>query len=237
MSNITKTVLALIAVIIISIALFVNKTIKSNGLLSSEQLRELGAIIYPKPKVLPDFNFLDQNGVAFTKSELSGKWTFLFPGFSNCPDICPQTLLILNNFYQKVAVAKKPELQIILLSVDPDRDTVARLNSYIKYFNKDFIAISSTVKATLNFGIAINVVFSILKPEQKVGNYNIDHSANIVILDKSGDYVGFIKPPLTEANLLKIFNALYETFAQKPSSKNAIKLPTSQSELQSITSY
>ena len=210
MSNTSKTVFVLVLMIIAVVALFVNKTLRSQQI-SKEGLRQLGAIVFEKSRTVPQFHFTDQNNNAFTNSNLTGGWTFLFPGFSFCPDICPQTLLTLNNFYEKLSQEQRNKVQIILLSVDPDRDTTDRLKSYINYFNENFIAISSSsVKDIINFGIAINVVFSVLRPEEKQGNYNIDHSANITIFDDKGNYAGFIKPPLTEQNLYTILSYLQQ---------------------------
>jgi protein SCO1/2 len=93
------------------------------------------------PTDIAQFRLIDQDGGIVSKEQLKGRWTMVFFGFTNCPMICPTTMAILNQMYKKLEVDlpenKLP--QVILISVDPNRDTVKQLNRFVHQFNPQFI--------------------------------------------------------------------------------------------------
>src|SRR6266702_1896647 len=97
--------------------------------------------LFPDPKPLTAFAFTDQENRVFDLSRLKGKWSFLFFGYTHCPDICPMTLAILarahENIVQSTVGAK--DVQFVFISVDPNPDTAGKLRRYVTYFDTSFL--------------------------------------------------------------------------------------------------
>ena len=101
------------------------------------------ALLLNSPRALPAFELVDQNGNPFGPARLSGRWTFVFFGFTHCPDVCPTTLFTLNEVVRQLE--DLPEDQrpaVLMVSVDPNRDTPDKLASYVPYFNPDFLGLT-----------------------------------------------------------------------------------------------
>lgn len=90
--------------------------------------------LYPQVRALPDFKLVDHNNQAFTAESLKGHWSLVFVGYTYCPDICPTTLAELTSIYPELQkIPTDFPIQVVLLSVDPKRDTPERLNEYINF--------------------------------------------------------------------------------------------------------
>lgn len=108
------------------------------------ELRDLGTTVYPAPRSqVSDFRLLDQNGESFTADRLRGQWSLVFFGFTNCPNVCPLSMLELSRFYERLLLETELEPpQVIMATVDPGRDTPARMTEYLSDYNQDFIGLS-----------------------------------------------------------------------------------------------
>ena len=200
--GVLKTTLVILAVIALFLSLFVYK-ISQPRILSDQEMSANGAMILQTPREFMDFELLDKNGQPFTKEQFEGKWTLLFPGFTYCPDICPITMAMLAKTYDQMDEKPKENLQVVLMSVDPNRDTPERLKQYVEYFNPDFQAITGDISTLLNLGVQLNIAFSVINPETAGDNYLIEHSGNVVLINPNGHYHGYFKPPF-EASRLKV---------------------------------
>ena len=109
---------------------------------SITQLRELGVTIYPQPRVLSNFALQDQSGNNFGKSNLVDVWSLVFFGFTSCPDICPLTMVELEQFYRALDAEDAQKIQIVLATVDPARDTPQTMERYLENYHEDFIGLS-----------------------------------------------------------------------------------------------
>ena len=144
----------------------------------------------PQPKPLADFHLTDHLGRPFTSHNLQGRPSLVFFGFTHCPDVCPTTLVKLAQIRK---VAALPGLQVLFVSVDPQRDTPAALRPYVHAFDPDFIGLTgdpkSIEKIAAEFGVAVNRV------DLPGGDYTMDHSAVVFLLDGRGQIVGVFTPP------------------------------------------
>lgn len=97
--------------------------------------------LFPDPKPLTAFALTDHQNRVFDLSRLKGKWSFLFFGFTHCPDLCPATLAILARARENIAknAVGAEDVQFIFISVDPNRYTISRLRQYVGYFQKTFV--------------------------------------------------------------------------------------------------
>jgi len=152
----------------------------------------------PTPRVLAPFNLLDTQGAPASGETLRGHPTLVFFGFTHCPDVCPTTLALLTSVQKQAAI---PQLKIALISVDPERDTPQQLGRYISSFGGDLIGLTGSapeiVNATKSFGVAASRV------DLPGGEYTMDHSATVFVLDSGARIVAVFTPPLSAAALTR----------------------------------
>ena len=143
-----------------------------------------------------DFQLIDTSGHAFTRRDLAGVPTLVFFGFTHCPDVCPTTLLKLAQVRRRT-VAAGPRVMVI--SVDPERDTPAVLGPYVHAFDPQFEGLTgdtqTLARLAANFGVAVNRV------ELPGGDYTMDHSAVVFLLDDAAHIVAIFTPPFDAAAL------------------------------------
>jgi len=146
-------------------------------------------------KPLPEFALTDQNEQPFSNETLKGKWNLLFFGYTNCPDICPDTLQMLSNMVQKI---KDPEvlkqLQITFISVDPDRDSLEKMKTYVTYFNKDFNSARGEIDEVDKLTDALGILHYIVKSTDG-SVYEVAHSGALVLIDPQGRFIGVFSTP------------------------------------------
>src|SRR5258708_21646701 len=99
--------------------------------------------LFPDPKPLTAFALTDDKNRVFDLASLKGKWSFLFFGFTHCPDVCPTTLAVLARAHDNIAknTVVAADIQFVFISVDPNRDTASKLRHYVDYFDTTFLAV------------------------------------------------------------------------------------------------
>jgi len=144
----------------------------------------------PRPKPLSDFRLTDTTGRVFTRRDLGGGPTLVFFGFTHCSDVCPTTLLKLAQVRKRAGLKG---LRVVFVSLDPQRDTPAVLGMYVHAFDPAFLGLSgdpqSIVQVAANFGVAVNRV------ELPGGDYTMDHSAVLFLLDAGARIAAIFTPP------------------------------------------
>ncbi len=179
-------------------------------IMSVQDLRINGAIVLNTPRKFSDFDLIDHRGDAFTLERLKGQWSMIFFGFTNCPDVCPTTLATLNETYSKLKDSEKENLQVIMVSLDPERDTVDKLDQYMPYFNAEFVGVTGNKHFIKRFTTEINIAYN----QVPLGgdDYTVDHSSQIVLVNPNGHYHGFFKSPHSAIMLRKTWRSIYGTF-------------------------
>lgn len=155
----------------------------------------------PEEKLLPAFSFDIQQDGKFENSNLLGKWTLFFIGYTFCPDICPTTLADLDRIYPELTKAPYNNIQIVFVSVDPNRDKALHLAEYVNYFNPDFKAVTSTHEQLFPFAQDLGLVYSIVDEGETDQYYLIDHSASLVLINPKGEHHASFKAVLNENNI------------------------------------
>ena len=148
------------------------------------------------------FSLQDVNDNIITEKSFEGPLTAIFFGFTNCPDVCPMTLnnldLVLNNLDKN----KKEKLKVFFVSIDPERDTPAIIKDYLNSFENKFYGITGDPKKIFvlskSWGILSEKIF------QEDGNYLINHSSSILLLE-NGKYLDRISH---HANYEDMFRAI-----------------------------
>ena len=140
--------------------------------------------VNPEPATVADFTLTDQSGKPRSFSSLKGEPALVFFGFTHCPDVCPTALGRLKLLHEARDGALK-DARIVLISVDGERDTPARLKSWLAPLSPDFIGLTGDPKATAAIAARFAAVF-FKEPPGKDGNYNVLHSTQVFAVDKAG---------------------------------------------------
>ncbi|MFU8820608.1 MAG: SCO family protein [Gammaproteobacteria bacterium] len=168
---------------------------------------ELRAILWPEPIPIGDFQLLDQREQPFGPAQLQGRWTFLFFGYLQCPDVCPTAMQILRD-YRQALVAAQPGLehQVVFVSVDPEYDAPAQIAAYLAFFDPAFIGLSGPEDALA--GLAGPLAIKYYEHVDAQGRRSIDHTSSIMIVDPQGRVLGAFPPPQRPERMLELFGAL-----------------------------
>lgn len=171
-------------------------------------MANIEGLFWPNPKQLQDFNMLDQSGKPFGLSKIKGKWSFVFFGYTHCPDICPLTMSVMDKAYNQLAT-QYDNLQVIFASVDPERDTPEKLLQYVSYFNPAFIGLGGSANKVDSLTKQIGVAYFFNNEEQSE-DYLVDHSASIFILDPKARLVGKLSVPHESTKIIRQFTTIKE---------------------------
>jgi protein SCO1/2 len=172
-----------------------------------------GAVLgKPKPLVV---TMNTAEGKPFTEANLKGRWTLFFFGFTNCGYVCPTTLSALNQFYIRIQAELPPALwpQIVMVTVDPDRDTAARMKTYLHAFNASFIGLLGNSAQTKALANQMSVTYA--KVESPDGeDYMMDHSAEILVVNPNGQLSAFFSYPHEATQLRTDYEAILKSVGQ-----------------------
>ena len=203
MKSINKNLLLIAIFIATVLGLFINK-LTTPRTLSDDELLVNGLFLFDEPKQISDFEFLSSDKKIFSKSDLMGKWTLMYFGFTKCPDECPTTMYQLSKLI-KVLRDKEYKLddkQWILVSIDPERDTPEMIDNYAKGFDKDFIGVSNNRPMLLSLATQLSVNNVMPSSSNHMDHSHLDnHVNNIILLDPNGDFAGIFRPPFDVSRL------------------------------------
>ena len=179
---------AIVAMVVLGVS--INSTARSGDV--PEDLRDL---LVKQPAALETFNLVDQQKQVFNKERFKGAWTFLFFGYTHCPDVCPTTLTELDNAASRIDELKTADrkIQYVFVSVDPGRDTPESLGSYVSYFGAQFIAATGSEAELRRLAKPLGIKF-----ERGIGTdteYLVNHSSAMLLIDPQGRYYARFRAP------------------------------------------
>jgi protein SCO1/2 len=188
------------------------------GTWSALQLREraghvdeLAATRFPVARDISAFELVDHHGKPFTNTTLQGVWSFLFFGYTHCPDVCPTTLSVLNSVAQQLG-SDASNVRFIFISVDPERDTPEHLARFVSYFNSDFIGVTGKPEAIEALTKQLGVLSMRVASGENPDSYLMDHTAGVFLVDPDGKYHAVFMPPLTAEMLVTNFRKMREDY-------------------------
>lgn len=194
----------------------------STGFIKGEP-KNPSLIIMQENKKLPDFSFEIAKNNTFTNDNLEGKWTLFFIGYTFCPDVCPTTLADLDRIYPELIKAPYNNIQIVFVSVDPNRDKANNLAEYVNYFNSNFIGTTSTHDQLFPFAQDLGLVYSIVdEGDTEDAYYMVDHSASLVLVNPQGEHQATFKAVINEEGIAHVDMDLMveDIHAMMPSTAN-----------------
>jgi protein SCO1/2 len=160
------------------------------------------ATLLPASDPLPEVSLLDQHGNAVGADVFEGRWDLVFFGFTHCPDICPLTLQVLADARRQMRDAGIEDLpRIVLVSVDPERDTPDSLASYLSHFGDDNLGLTGELEQIRKLTGALGIFFEHQMADES-GNYGVDHSAVVLLMNPAGRLRALFSAPHTAGNFV-----------------------------------
>ena len=148
-------------------------------------------LVFPVAREIKSFELLTANNTKFTQSNFLHHWTLLFFGFTHCASICPTTLDMMSQAYKKL-YPTYPNLQVALVSLDPERDTPDELANYTHSFHPAFIGATGKIQEIRKLQSQLGI-FSERDTSTPDTNYQIQHTASIMLIDPTGKWAGVFK--------------------------------------------
>lgn len=156
-------------------------------------LDEANLLLLPRERVLPNIALIDQDGQPFETQALRERWHILFFGFTACPDICPTTLSDMRRVFAQLPNELREQVQLVMVSADPARDTPEQLKTYLGYYRAGFTGLTGEMAQLQRLSKALGLPF--VPPSVTEGDYSVAHSGNLALIAPDGTLRGHIRAP------------------------------------------
>lgn len=182
---------------------FVLSVLLMIGLVGCSTPHEFSGTVFESTAEAFDFTATNYDGTTFQLSDHRGEVVLLFFGYTFCPDVCPFTLADLNTLYTQLG-DQSEDLTVVFVSVDPERDTVEKMATYIPAFNPEFYGLRlegemyDAVMTT--YGVYVEKRF--VEGSEIPGGYFVDHTGIIYLIDKAGN-LSEVFPPNSDADFMQ----------------------------------
>ena len=171
-------------------------------------------ILWPSPPKLNEFFLIDKDNLPFTLDDLKGRWSIMFFGFANCPDICPSTLMEISKAEKKLR--EIPEFgnsgQLIFISVDPKRDTPTILKTYVSHFSSRLQAASGSQEELQILAKSVGAIFLTVDSDSNNNSYSVDHSAGIFFVSPDATLFSVLTQPIVDTIILDRMNNVLKAY-------------------------
>ncbi len=153
--------------------------------------------------ITADFTLQNGEGKTIDAKNLRGKYLLVYFGFTNCPDICPTTLLLMSNAIGQLEPEQQAKMQPIFITVDPERDTPKVASTYAGHFSKNFMGLSGTTAQIKHAADSFKVFYSKVAQKDSALGYVVDHSSFIYLMGPDGTYIMHFASNVSEQELKK----------------------------------
>lgn len=155
-----------------------------------------------------DFELTGSEGKEISSVSFRGKIILIYFGYTYCPDFCPMTLSYLNAVMMEIAELAK-DVQVLFITIDPERDTHEKLKEYVPYFNPDFIGMTGSISDIKEIAKKYGVGFFKQQVESEEG-YFLAHTDRVFLIDKNGRYRGHYRPQIEIEKLTRDILSLFD---------------------------
>jgi protein SCO1/2 len=165
--------------------------------------------LLPQRRELSAFALTDTSGVPFTQASLTGHWTLFAFGYASCPDVCPLLLATFRDVHRQLAERRLDGLvRFVFVSVDPERDDLARLRDYVSYFNPAFVGATGPHPELQRLTRQLGVLYQRASEGDSALGYLIDHTAALLLVDPKGRLTAVFSAPHAAAPMAADIAAL-----------------------------
>ena len=170
------------------------------------------ALLLDQPRTLPAIRLVDHHGRVFDNERLKGAWSLVFFGFTHCPDVCPSALFTLDQALERLAAdAETAVPRVVMISVDPARDTPRALAGYVPYFDPEFLGVTGEMPEIHRLTDAIGVAFAYTPTPGSEDGYTVDHTASIFLFDPDGRLAAIFSTPHDARTIASDFSRISES--------------------------
>lgn len=168
-----------------------------------------GTALTGQEKPLVPFELINGDGKTITQNDFKGRWSFLFFGYTHCPDVCPISLQVLNETLQQL----QPEVDAgavrgVFVSVDPERDTPEKLKTYVNYFHPAIVGATGTDEQLKTLTRSLGIIYAKVENEEHPERYLVDHSAAILVINPKAEFAAVMTPPHDSSIMAADFRTL-----------------------------
>ena len=196
-----------VAVLVIGVGIWVGWTTPFFG---SSAAPEAAGIVFDDPQKIDTVQLVDHRGEEFDVERLQNRWSLIYFGFTNCPDLCPLTLTQFAKLDEELGTEPTPPIQYIFVSVDPDRATPDQLGAYVEFFLPKLIGVTGNSADLENFASQLAVGFK--AHSNKGENYPVDHSNAILLVNPAAEFQAVLTAPHTAERLAADFRAIQKWY-------------------------
>ncbi|MDJ0956666.1 MAG: SCO family protein [Arenicellales bacterium] len=159
-------------------------------------IEDIKATVLEPPNSIENFELVTHLGTPFTLDSLKGKWSLLFFGYTNCPDVCPTTLQTLTQVDKQIGedVTDDHQMQVVFVSVDPERDSLERLAQYVPYFNQSFIGVTGKQTEINRLTQQLGILHMRVESDDDQ-SYLVDHTSSILLFNPNGELRALFSVP------------------------------------------
>ena len=150
------------------------------------------------------FALIDQTGKPITDRDFRGRYLLVFFGFTHCPDICPTELQVMAAALEALSPQERKEIVPVFITLDPERDTPEVMATYVKNFGQDFVGLTGSAESISAVAKAYRIAYSKFQQDKTSGDYTIDHSSLVYLMDKNGDYITHFAYGITAAKITEM---------------------------------
>jgi len=172
-------------------------------------LDQANILLLPRERAIPPLELVDQDGQRFDTRSLQGRWHILFFGFTACPDICPTTLSDMRRLFSQLPKETRNQLQLVLITADPARDTPQQLKTYLDYYRGGFKGLTGDMEQLQRLSRALGLPF--VPASETQGDYSVSHSGNLALVGPDGTLRGHIRAPLQLEGLRRMLPQIVDT--------------------------
>ena len=171
----------------------------------------LAATRFPAARPVQAFSLLDHTGKVFDNQTLAGHWSFLFFGYTHCPDVCPTTMSVLNSVAQRLQGSGE-SVRFVMVTVDPARDTAEKLGQFVTYFNGDFVGVTGSEGALEQLTKQLGILHMKVTDAESASAYLVDHTASVFLFDPDGNFHAVFSPPLSAETMAGDFSRMVRAY-------------------------
>jgi len=203
----TKRSLALLLAIAVTVTAFIGWRLGNEP--AAHPPGEIEDYLFWQAKDLTDFKLIGADSKTLGLNDLKGKWSFIFFGYTHCPDVCPLTMGVLGQAFKLLEKnpAVSQEIQGVFISVDPKRDTPELLKEYVSYFNNKFTGATGDTAQLDALSRQMSALYTIhpKEPKESGDTYMVSHNSTIFLVDPQGRLYGRFPPPQTPQEISEVF--------------------------------
>jgi protein SCO1/2 len=176
---------------------------------------DIHGYVLTAPRALPAFELVDEHGRPFRPADFVGRWSFLYFGYTYCPDVCPLTLVQVANLKRRLRMrCEGLDDRYYLVSVDPQRDTLQRLGEYVRYFDREFRGVTGAAEEIDKLAEQARVLYE-LPEDRSRDDYLVGHSSTVTVVDPDGKLHAVFTTPHTGERMADDFAAVHERYRER----------------------